>query len=108
MGVEPGSTKRRPADAEWRRSFLGEEPAPLLAAGPNDHAGAHKTSTLTSLPAKAERKRALGALFTAALLLGLRRGEALGLAWADVDLTVGCCAYARPCSGPGEPCASGR
>ena len=31
----------------------------------------------------------LGALFTAALLLGLRRGEALGLAWTDVDLDRG-------------------
>ena len=31
----------------------------------------------------------LGALFTAALLLGVRRGEALGLAWADVDLDRG-------------------
>ena len=31
----------------------------------------------------------LGALFTAALLLGLRRGEALGLVWVDVDLDRG-------------------
>jgi integrase len=31
----------------------------------------------------------LGALFTAALLLGVRRGEALGLAWVDVDLDRG-------------------
>ena len=31
----------------------------------------------------------LSALFTSALLLGLRRGEALGLAWVDVDLEEG-------------------
>jgi len=31
----------------------------------------------------------LGALFTTMLALGLRRGEALGLAWSDVDLSAG-------------------
>ena len=31
----------------------------------------------------------LGALFSAGLLLGLRRGEALGLSWSDVDLDRG-------------------
>jgi integrase len=36
----------------------------------------------------AESER-LGALYTAALLLGIRRGEALGLAWSDVDLERG-------------------
>ena len=35
------------------------------------------------------RTHRLGAAFTAGLLLGLRRGEVLGLAWSDVDLDRG-------------------
>lgn len=41
----------------------------------------------TFLAAAGEHR--LGALFTASLLLGLRRGEAMGLAWVDVDLDRG-------------------
>ena len=35
---------------------------------------------------EAVREDRLGALYTVALSLGLRQGEALGLRWADVDL----------------------
>lgn len=38
---------------------------------------------------RAAESHRLSALFKAALLLGLRRGEALGLAWGDVDLERG-------------------
>jgi integrase len=38
---------------------------------------------------KAARERRLGSLFVVTLLLGLRRGEALGLRWEDVDLEAG-------------------
>jgi hypothetical protein len=42
-----------------------------------------------SRPLKAAEQHRLYALWAVALVMGLRRGEALGLAWADVDLENG-------------------
>jgi integrase len=56
-------------------------------------AGDYKVRAFTKAEArqflKAAEEHRLYALWAVALSMGLRRGEALGLAWSDVDLTAG-------------------
>lgn len=73
---------------QW--GLLARNPAPLVPA-PKDRK--HAMAVLTPEHARrfldAVKGDRLEALYTAALALGLRRGEALGLRWDDVDLAAG-------------------
>lgn len=73
-----------------RWGWLPKNPAPLAPAPRQER---RPVRVLTPDEARrllaAVRDDRLGALYTVALALGLRKGEALGLSWADVDLDAG-------------------
>ena len=54
----------------------------------------------------AARDHRLYGLWVTVLMLGLRRSEALGLHWSDVDLDKGMLRISRVYNGPGESCGN--
>lgn len=64
-----------------------------LAEPPKDHKPEFESRVFTVEEAKRflvrARESRLGALFTVCLAVGLRKGEAIGLRWSDVDLEAG-------------------